>query len=181
LKISTQWFLGADYESFKTIKQQIDMNTYWIKLLIFFALNFGALAIGSYFTGGGVSSSWYQSLNKAPWTPPGFVFGIAWFSIMICFSFYMSNFSADSKIIPIKQLYTIFAVQWILNVIWNPLFFKFQLPAISLISIFLLFLLMGYFLFIGFKHSTTNGLLALPYFIWLAIALSLNAYIVVRN
>ena len=46
------------------------------QLVIFALLNFGALAIGGLFTGGGVSSEWYASLNKAPWTPPGWVFGI---------------------------------------------------------------------------------------------------------
>ena len=34
-------------------------------------LNFGAIAIGSYFTDSGASSDWYQNLNKAPWTPLG--------------------------------------------------------------------------------------------------------------
>ena len=53
-------------------------------------LNFGALAIGSYFTASGASSDWYQNLNKAPWTPAGWVFGAAWTSIMICYSVYMA-------------------------------------------------------------------------------------------
>ena len=60
------------------------------RLIIFFLLNFGALGIGGFFTGPGVSSEWYQNLNKAPWTPPGWVFGAAWTTIMICFSIYMA-------------------------------------------------------------------------------------------
>lgn len=42
-----------------------------LKVVVFLALNFGALAIGGFFTGIGVSSEWYTQLNKAPWTPPG--------------------------------------------------------------------------------------------------------------
>jgi tryptophan-rich sensory protein len=53
--------------------------------LLFFILNFAALAVGGLFTGSGVSSEWYQNLDKAPWTPPGWVFGAAWPFIMICF------------------------------------------------------------------------------------------------
>ncbi|MBA3898876.1 MAG: tryptophan-rich sensory protein [Bacteroidetes bacterium] len=154
---------------------------YWAKLIIFLVLNFGALAIGSYFTGNGITSSWYQNLQKAPWSPPGFVFGIAWFTIMICFSFFMANITTGNKLISINILLIIYAAQWLLNVLWNPLFFKFQLPHIALIDIILLFMVVGIFLFLGFKQSLANGLLVLPYFIWLAIAVSLNAYIVVKN
>ena len=52
---------------------------------LFLLLNFGALAIGSYFMNNGPQSNWYLTLNKAPWTPPGWVFGVAWTTIMICF------------------------------------------------------------------------------------------------
>ena len=44
-----------------------------IQLIIFLLLNFGALALGGLFTGSGVSSDWYNGLNKAPWTPPGWM------------------------------------------------------------------------------------------------------------
>ena len=60
------------------------------RLIIFMALNFAALAIGGLFTSKGVSSDWYIVIVKAPWTPPGWVFGAAWTSIMICFGIYMA-------------------------------------------------------------------------------------------
>ena len=60
------------------------------RLIIFLALNFGALAIGGLFTSKGVPSDWYVDLNKAPWTPPGWVFGTAWTTIMISFGVYMA-------------------------------------------------------------------------------------------
>jgi benzodiazapine receptor len=60
------------------------------RLVIFLALNFSALAIGGLFTSSGVPSDWYVGIAKAPWTPPGWVFGTAWFTIMICFGVYMA-------------------------------------------------------------------------------------------
>ncbi|MDG2281196.1 MAG: tryptophan-rich sensory protein, partial [Flavicella sp.] len=48
------------------------------RILLFLVLNFTALAVGGLFTGTGVSSDWYQNLNQAPWTPPGWVFGFMW-------------------------------------------------------------------------------------------------------
>jgi tryptophan-rich sensory protein len=61
-----------------------------IRLVIFLFLNFGALAIGVTLMGDGASSDWYLQLNKAPWTPPGWSFGVAWTVIMIGFAIYMS-------------------------------------------------------------------------------------------
>ena len=61
-----------------------------LRVLSFLVLNFLALGIGGIFTGKGVPSEWYVQLNKAPWTPPGWMFGFAWTSIMICFALYMA-------------------------------------------------------------------------------------------
>ena len=47
----------------------------WLKIIGFLFLNFGALALGGLFAGSGAGSNWYAELNKAPWTPPGWVFG----------------------------------------------------------------------------------------------------------
>ena len=59
-------------------------------LVIFLFINFGGLALGSWLMNNGPRSLWYIELNKAPWTPPGWVFGVAWTLIMICFSIYLS-------------------------------------------------------------------------------------------
>ena len=80
---------------------------------LFLLLNFGALAIGSYLMNNGPQSNWYLSLNKAPWTPPGWVFGVAWTTIMICFSVYLANL-IGLKNSPV--FWMLFAVQLILNV-----------------------------------------------------------------
>ena len=90
-------------------------------LTIFLILNFGALALGSFFTLKAVTSQWYINLKKAPWTPPGWVFGSAWTIIMICFSFYITFLW---PVIENKNfLLTLFVAQWVLNVGWNPTFF----------------------------------------------------------
>ena len=49
----------------------------------------------------GPMTDWYINLNQAPWSPPGWVFGAAWTTIMICFSIYMAylfKFFKDSKL-----------------------------------------------------------------------------------
>lgn len=149
------------------------------RIIIFLLINFAALAIGGIFTNSGVNSDWYFNLNKAPWTPPGWVFGAAWTTIMICFAIYMAYLwpLVDHK----KTVVILFAVQWILNIGWNPTFFYFHQAAIGLLVISLLTLLVGYFLFHYWPQLKIKSALVLPYFIWLLIATSLNAYILFKN
>ena len=147
--------------------------------ITFLLINFGALALGSYLMGGGSSSEWYQSLNKAPWTPPGWVFGAAWTTIMICFSifmYYVYNASTNKTAI----LY-LFSLQFLLNVGWNPVFFYYHnmlagLFIISALTILTVILLVTQFSSIKFKV-----VFILPYVVWLFIATSLNAYAWLKN
>jgi tryptophan-rich sensory protein len=147
--------------------------------IVFFILNFGGLYLGGLFTGSGVSSDWYNNLNQAPWTPPGVMFGIAWTSIMICFSFYMT--SLYQAIAQRKSALLLFGLQWILNVAWSPVFFHFQLTGIALVIISALTLVVLGFMIFYTKQNHLIGLLLLPYLGWLLIATSLNAYIFLNN
>jgi len=149
------------------------------KLIIFLILNFSALAIGGLFTSNGVTSDWYSGLAKAPWTPPGWVFGAAWAMIMICFSVYMAYLwpTVENK----NLLIGLFAVQWILNTGWNPIFFYYHNALAGLIFISALTALIGFFLFFYWPFLQLKSVLVLPYLIWLLIATSLNGYIVLRN
>ena len=154
------------------------MSPFIKNLIIFLILNFAALGIGGFLMGEGPSSEYYQSINKAPWTPPGWVFGIAWTTIMVCFSLYMAYLvHADNS----KVVLGLYAVQWILNVSWNPLFFDLHLVLPALLVIIALTLLVGYFLFHYYSHLGAKWLLIAPYFVWLCIASSLNGYIQIYN
>jgi len=151
----------------------------WLKIIGFLFLNFGALALGGLFAGSGAGSNWYAELNKAPWTPPGWVFGFAWTTIMLCFSVYMATLYAKTK--SVKTVIILYAIQWMLNVAWNPIFFHLHNPIIGLIVIVALTSLVTYFLFRYRSSQKGFSLLLLPYVIWLFIATSLNAYIVFMN
>ena len=149
------------------------------RLVVFLVINFGALAIGGYFTSDNVTSDWYQQMQKAPWTPPGWVFGAAWTTIMICFSFYMAYLWPECK--NKNLLIGLFVVQLILNIGWNMVFFFNHNVSGGLMMISGLTLLIGFMLFYYFQDLKLHGLLIAPYFIWLIIATSLNAFIWVKN
>jgi len=150
------------------------------KFFIFFlVLNFSALVLGSWLMNNGPTSAWYFQLNKAPWTPPGWLFGVAWFTIMFCFSIYLAFLFKDNNSKFLKILY---AVQLFLNVIWNYVFFNQHLIGLGLLIIILLTVVVFYFFF-KFRtiHFKIARYLLLPYMIWLCLATSLNAYIFIYN
>ena len=147
--------------------------------LIFGFLNFGGLYLGALSTTPGVNSPWYTNLNQAPWTPPGYVFGLAWTLIMICFTAYMSLLWQEKSVR--KTAKKLFILSWGLNVLWNPVFFGFHKTdaALIIISGLLVLLVIVAIKFVRFLQLKT--LWIAPYIIWLIIATSLNAYIVYQN
>lgn len=149
-----------------------------LRIFLFLIINFGGLFIGGLFTGEGVPSDWYQNLNKAPWTPPGWVFGAAWTTIMICFSVYMAILWEKIKL---NKLLFIFISEVVLNVIWNPLFFHFKWINVALLSISLLTILITYMVISLRREMRLKTLLLFPYLIWIVIATSLNGYVVLYN
>lgn len=144
----------------------------------FLALNFIALGLGVFLMNGGPTSSWYADLQKAPWTPPGWVFGVAWSSIMICFAAYMSHLLI---ILSEKKILLLYAIQWCLNVFWNFLFFNQHFVEIAFFELLALTFVITYFLFRFFSITRYYTLFILPYFLWLLIASSLNGYILTNN
>ena len=147
-------------------------------LLLFILINFSALAIGSWLMNEGPRTDWYINLNQAPWSPPGWVFGVAWSSIMILFSVYMTFLVQVNRS---KKVVLLFSAQFILNILWNYLFFNQHMINLGLLNIIILTVLMFYFL-IAFKNSLKNKrFYVFPYCIWLVLATSLNLYIALYN
>lgn len=154
------------------------MKTYLSYTALFLVLNFGALAIGGALMDNGPASVWYAELEKAPWTPPGWVFGLAWTTIMICFSLYMAQLAIVSNN---RAIWALFGVQWVLNVSWNYVFFNRHLVSLGLLVLLLLTILVWTFYF-RFKSSIGRSSWFLwPYMIWLVLACSLNAYVLLYN
>lgn len=155
------------------------MKAYVTYFILFFVLNFAALGFGVYLMDGGPLSDWYIQLNKAPWTPPNPAFGICWSVIMVCFTCYMTSLVKHH--ISAYLVWIIYSFQWVLNSGWNYTFFNQHYPFLSLIILLLLCSIIAYLLFNFMNLLKWNTLWIIPYFIWLIVAISLNAYIVVYN
>ncbi|GAB5416892.1 MAG: tryptophan-rich sensory protein [Crocinitomicaceae bacterium] len=149
-----------------------------LPFVVFFLINFGALALGGWLMGEGPMSDWYRQANQAPWTPLGWVFGAAWTFIMLCYTVYMG---VAWKRIPKRKILTVFSIQLLFNIGWNPIFFYLHDVEIGLLVIGFLTLLIWIKIFLFRKPMGWWSLLLLPYSIWLAIATSLNWYFLIYN
>ncbi len=141
---------------------------------LFLILNFGVLALGSLLMGSSpIENEWYVHLNKAPWTPPGWVFGAAWTTIMLLFTIYLTLQQKEK--LTNKRFIFLFTLQFLTNVLWNPIFFYFHWMFLGMVVIFLLFVSLVLMLYY-FKLSSWKSVFLLPYLLWLTVAFSLNAY-----
>lgn len=148
-------------------------------IILFLLINFSGLYIGNLLMDNGPTSFWYTNLKLAPWTPPGWVFGVAWTTIMICFSIYLAYlFSWQNS----RFLWSLLVFEFVLNVSWNYIFFNQHMTFFALIVIVLLLIVILYYFF-TFRAESLHlaRFLLLPYILWLAIAISLNLYIVNHN
>lgn len=151
----------------------------WLRFALFLIINFWGLAIGSWLMDGGPKAQWYIDLNQAPWTPPGWLFGLAWTTIMICFSFYLAKLFT---IKPDRYILPLFIIHFVFNVGWNWVFFNQRLLDLGLVVIISLMVII-FIYFVRYKEAQmrTYSWLLLPYMIWIVLASTLNGYIAIYN
>ena len=128
---------------------------------LFLILNFGVLALGSLLMGSSpIENEWYVHLNKAPWTPPGWVFGAAWTTIMLLFTIYLTLQQKEK--LTNKRFIFLFTLQFLTNVLWNPIFFYFHWMFLGMVVIFLLFVSLVLMLYY-FNLRSWKSILLLSY------------------
>lgn len=121
--------------------------------------------------------SWYEDLNKAPWTPPGWVFGIAWsilYTLMAIAAWLIwrrGGFRSNGK--PLGA----YGLQMLFNALWTWLFFGMREAGWALLDLALLMVALTATLLLFRRKSLPAGLLLVPYYLWILYALSLNIWI----
>ena len=132
-----------------------------------------AAAIGSMASTSAGTDSWYLLLDKSELNPPSYVFGIVWPILYILMI--VSAFLAH------KKIFSIFIIQLFFNAAWSWLFFRFQMPLIALLDIYLLIAINIYILNLMYKESKLAFFLFIPYVAWISFASYLNLFIVINN
>jgi tryptophan-rich sensory protein len=137
--------------------------------------------IGSIFTIKSIPT-WYASLQKPPFTPPGWLFGPAWVILYILMgvaAFIVWRRGLDTQ--GVKKALVIFLIQLVLNALWSVVFFGLESPLWGMVVIVVLWIAILFTILELFKISKTAGALLVPYILWVTFAATLNISIWILN
>lgn len=152
-----------------------------LELLLFIIVSELIGSSGSIFTFPAIND-WYQFVNKSPLTPPNYIFAPVWtilFLMMGISSYLIFRERKNDK--SVNSALILFAVQFILNILWSILFFGLKAPLFAFIEIIFLwlFILMTILSFI--KINKLAGYLLVPYIVWVSFASYLNLMVYLLN
>lgn len=118
---------------------------------------------------------WYYALQQPSWKPPDAAFGIIWTTIFTMTAFSASAaWRAASSRTELQQVWGLFGLNALLNIVWSGLYFKLQRPDWALAEWVLLWLSV-LTLVLGFwRRSRRTSYLNLPYLLWVTVAGGLN-------
>ena len=120
--------------------------------------------------------TWYAQLEKPPFNPPNWIFGPVWTTLYIMMGVAAGLiWNTGLKNSGVKAALAAFAIQFILNLIWTPVFFGQHQIFAALVIIVLLWIAILVCLIKFYKIRRISGILLIPYLLWVSFATVLNA------
>lgn len=147
----------------------------WLSLIGFIA---GVVVVGGLIGYTSAPAEWYQTLHKPFFTPPNYAFAPIWTVLYIIIGFVGWRVFVQK---PNPELIKFWCVQMLLNFIWSPVFFGWQMVGSAMIiCLAILFTTVG-FIFKSWKADQLSAILFIPYLVWLILACSLNIGVFILN
>lgn len=151
------------------------MNRY-VKITIFVATCLAVGFLSGRATREGVDT-WYPTLVKPIFNPPGWVFAPVWSVLYVMMGVAAGQVWSYIEVRreDVRKALIFFWIQLALNALWSFLFFGLQNPLLALVEIILLWLMI-YETWHKFKQiDRLAGWLMVPYLAWVTFATLLNA------
>ena len=122
-------------------------------------------------------ANWYSGLIKPSFNPPNWIFGPVWTVLYAFMGIVIGRawHRGDTKGIKL------FAVQFILNLLWSPVFFLMHQPLLALVIIITLWTMLIMCIRYWWRVDRLSAYLFVPYILWVSFATILNASIVLLN
>lgn len=155
----------------------VSLKIQWKKLILCVAIPLGVGGLAALLTGESMKS--FETLNKPPLSPPGWLFPIVWtiLYLLMGVSSYLVLVSAKPGNLALKT----YAAQLAVNFFWPIFFFKLQWYLFSFFWLLLLWCLILLTALLFRRFSKTAAFLLIPYLIWVAFAGYLNLSIYLLN
>ncbi|QPH54205.1 tryptophan-rich sensory protein TspO [Pontivivens ytuae] len=146
----------------------------WIAFALFLTACGAAATTGAMFPPG----DWYDRLDKPAWTPPDWLFPVAWTLLYIAISVaparVVGQEGADYALI-------LWGVQIAFNTLWTPIFFGLRRLGGGMAVLIGLWLSVAATMVALFGLDPLSGWLFVPYLVWVSYAGALNLSIWRRN
>jgi benzodiazapine receptor len=127
--------------------------------------------------------SWYTFLVKPSWTPPNWVFPVAWNLLyaLMAISLWRLWERAREGTADASYAIGLFLVQLALNAAWSPMFFGFHAIRTGLAIIAAIAIALIATIIVAYRVDRPAAWLLVPYLGWILYAASLNAAIAILN
>lgn len=138
------------------------------------------LACGAAATTGAMFSpgAWYESLQKPTWTPPNWLFPVAWTTL------YLLMAAAAARVSGIDgaaYALAFWSVQIAFNTLWTPIFFGLRRLRAAMGVMVGLWLSVAATTVALFGLDFWAGLMFVPYLVWVTVAGALNFWVMRHN
>lgn len=124
--------------------------------------------------GSGADNAWFSALTKPAINPPGALFGIVWTVLYIMMGIALAIICAAWGARGRRAAIIAFAVQFVLNLMWTPVFFGSHEMTGGLIVIGLLDIAVVVTIAMFWKVRRAAAWLLVPYLTWILFATVLN-------
>lgn len=147
---------------------------FWLLFSIFLAACLSAGATGGLFPPG----PWYSKLEKPSWTPPNWLFPVAWTSLYLL----MAAAGARAGMQPGNGLaMALWSLQIALNALWTPVFFGLERMKLGMLVLTALWFSVAATMIALWTIDVWAGVMFLPYVAWVTVAGALNLAVIRLN
>lgn len=153
------------------------MKIYWKKLVISILIPLAVGGLSAFFTRNSMDS--FETINKPPLSPPGWLFPIVWTILFILMGIASYLVAVSKK--PNRLALILYGIQLFFNFLWSIVFFNYEAYLFAFIWLIILWILIIATTVLFFRISKPAGYLMLPYIAWVSFAAYLNFAIYLLN
>lgn len=147
---------------------------FWLLFTVFLLACMAAGTTGALFPPG----AWYRGLSKPSWTPPNWLFPVAWTTLYLL----IAASAARVAMVPGAGLaMAVFGLQIALNALWTPVFFGLRRIRAALFVLMALWLSVAAMAGLFWLMDPLAGYMLIPYLCWVTVAGALNLSVLRLN
>lgn len=118
--------------------------------------------------------SFYGALTRPDWAPPGWLFGPVWTVLYLLMAIAAWTVWRRGGFAANRLGLSLFVIQLAFNALWTWMFFAWQLGALAVVEVLLLWALIATVIVVFYRKKALAGLLLAPYLLWVSFASALT-------